>query len=576
MRYLIERIKERVINSVEGAGLKSPEVEVPPEHIKAIFAVPCFKYAKALKKPPAEIARDVVEKISVSFADGLEFFERVEAEGPYINFYADWNAVASRLFHEILEKRDSYGKDDLGTGKRILIDMSSPNIAKPMSVGHLRSTIIGDSLARIFSFLGYEVIRDNHLGDWGTQFGKLLCAYKLWGKKDEIEREGVKALLDLYVRFHQEAEKNPELEEKAREEFSKLEKGDDENRKLWKWFIDISINEFKRIYQLLGVDFELWLGESFYIPMCDDVVRDALEKGIAEIDESGAVVVKLEKYGLPNLIIRKSDESTLYSTRDLATIRYRVEKFDPWKILYVVGSEQRLYFQQVFRVAELLGYATHERLVHVDFGLVRLPEGKMSTRKGRVVFLEDVINEAIERAKKIVVERNPEIQGKDLEEIARKVGIAAIKFADLSQNRVKEVVFEWDKMISFEGDTGPYLQYTYVRAKSIMEKAQQNEVGKAAKLKNVILTEEVEKELVRKLLFFPAVVREASEHYEPHRIASQLLEVAHMFNSFYQNVPVLKAEREELRHSRLKLVESTSIIIKTGLELLGIEVMERM
>ncbi len=573
MNYVIEEIRNTIMKLVEDAGLKNPEIEIPPEHVKAIFAVPCFKYAKEFRKSPQNIAEDAVSQIKDAKS---EIFDEIGAEGGYINFYVDWNVLACKLLKEIEECKDSYGSSNVGNGKKIIVDMSSPNIAKPMSVGHLRSTIIGDAIARIFSFLGYEVIKDNHLGDWGTQFGKLLYAYKTWGKKEEVEKGGVKALLELYVKFHREAESDPELEERAREEFAKLEKGDKENRKLWEWFVEISLNEFKRIYALLGVEFDLWLGESFYVGMCGDVINDALEKGIAKQDESGAVVVELEKYGLPNLVIRKSDESTLYSTRDLAAIKYRMSELNPYKILYVVGGEQKLYFQQVFKAAELLGYASHDKLVHVDFGLVRLPEGKMSTRKGRVIFLEDVIKEAIERAKKIILEKNPEIKGKELENIAKKVGVAAIKFADLSQNRIKDVVFDWDKMISFEGDTGPYLQYTYVRAKSILEKAGGELCERARKLESVVLESEVEKNIVKRLLFFPEVIKEAAIHYEPHRIASYLIELAHDFNSFYQNIPVLKAESEDVLLSRLKLVEAVSIIIKTGLGLLGIEVMEKM
>ena len=573
-KYLYDRILEEARKLLDEAGLENADIEKPPEHIKAFLAVPCFRFAKDMKKAPQEIALEKSEKIAGKLGE-QSYFSEVKAEGSYINFYLNWTKVASEIIKEIEEHRDAYGRRNLGGKKRIVVDMSSPNIAKPMSVAHLRSTIIGDSIARIYEFIGYEVIKDNHLGDWGTQFGKLLYAFKHWGDSKKVNREGTRALLEVYVKFHKEAEKNPELEEKGREEFSKLEKGKKKKKKLWEWFVSISKKEFEEIYDMLGVNFDYWLGESFYVEMCDDVIELALKRKIAEVGEQGEVVVKLDKYGLPNLLIRKSDESTLYATRDLATIRYRMEKFKPFRIIYVVGSEQRLYFRQVFKTAELLGFCKEEALKHVYFGLMKLPEGKLSTRKGRVVLLQDVFQKTVDKAFEIITQKNPKLKNK--EEVAKKVAVAAMKFADLSQNRVKDFLFDWDKFVSFEGDTGPYLQYTYARAKSIIRKAEEMniDISGADITAGQAPQNDAELEILEMLIRFPTVIMEAAKHHEPHRIAEYLIELAHKFNSFYQRLPVLKAE-EKIRDLRLHMVECVSQVIKNGLMLLGIEVIEEM
>ncbi len=450
-KYVYDKIVEEAKNLLSRVGLEDAEIERPPEHISAFLAAPCFKHAKKIKKPPQEIASKKSSEIKMMLTKE-SFFSDVRGEAGYINFYPNWAKFVGEVLKQIDEMKDRYGEHEIGKNQRIIIDMSSPNIAKPMSVAHLRSTIIGDALARILRFLGYDAIRDNHLGDWGTQFGKLIYAFKKWGDSKKIEENGTRALLELYVKFHKEAEKNPDLENAAREEFAKLERGDKENQKLWEWFVSVSKKEFKKIYDILGVEFEYWLGESFYVNLCDKVIADALKKGVAKEGEHGEIVVNLEEYGLPNLIIRKSDESTLYATRDLATIYYRVREFSPVNILYVVGSEQKLYFQQIFKIAELLGYCSADRLKHIDFGLMYLPEGKLSTRKGRVIFLEDVFQKTYEKALKIIDEKNPALKNK--EEVAKKVAVSAIKFADLSQNRTKDFVFDWERGGGGEGEEG--------------------------------------------------------------------------------------------------------------------------
>ncbi len=572
-RYLYERILEEVKLLLNKVGFEDAEVEEPPKHIDAFLSVPCFKLAKRMKRPPQRIALDMAERINANLKKS-KYISSAEAVAGYINFFPNWERVASEVIREVNDAGEFYGSNELGRNKRVVVDMSSPNIAKPMLVSHLRSTIIGDAISRIYSFLGYDVIKDNHLGDWGTQFGKLLYAFKSWGKKELVKKKGTEYLLELYVRFHREAEKNPDLEQKAREEFARLERGDEENKKLWKWFVEISKREFKEIYDALGVEFDHWLGESFYVDMCDEVVEQALKKGLAEVGKEGEVVVKLEKYGLPNLLIRKSDESTLYATRDLATIKYRVAKFKPHRIIYVVGSEQKLYFRQIFKTAELLGYCKTDMLEHVDFGLMKLPEGKLSTRKGRAILLQEVLQKTGKKSLEIVTEKNPKLRNK--ENVAKKVAVAAIKFADLSQNRVKDFLFDWDKFVSFEGDTGPYLQYTYARARSILRKAEEG--GIKAKMEaepGSMLGEDIELKIIEALIKFPAVIIDAAKHSEPHRIAEYLLELAHRFNAFYQSVPVLKAETD-VRSSRLLLVKQVAQVIKNGLTLLGIPVVDEM
>ncbi len=563
---IIDEIKKNIAKSFNSLNFKINEKEVciNPEDIDAELSVKLFKLSKEHNKNIQELGKFLETSLSK-----IKYIKKIKFMNGYLNFHIDWNALFLDLNLEVkkIEKKGI----KIGNDKKIIIDFSSPNIAKPMSVAHLRSTIIGDSLARIMEKLGYYVIRDNHLGDWGTQFGKLILAYKMWGNKTEVEKNGVYALFQLYVKFHEESEKNKDLEKMAREEFKKLEEGDEENLKLWKWFVKVSKNEFMKIYDLLNVKFDLWLGESFYVEDAKKLVEFALEKEIA-VRDKGAVVIPLKDYGLPNLIIQKSDESTLYATRDLACIKYRIEKFKPEKIVYVVGSEQKLYFKQLFKAAELLGIKKCD-LIHVDFGLLRLPEGKLSTRKGRVIFLEDVINKSIEEAKKIILKKGKINDKIKIHEYSKKIGISAIKFADLSKNRRTDVIFDFKKMLDFDGDTAPYLQYTYVRALSVLKKAK--DVDKKRMGVNYE-PNELEKIILRTLLAFPEILIKANKYYEPHRIAEHLLKISRYFNSFYQKYPIIGEKNLNARFFRIKLTEAVMNSIYLGLDLLGIDVLEEM
>ena len=564
----IREIKSQIAEAVSSAsGLDSgqiiPLLERPPEGIGADFALPCFTLARTLRKDPRLIAMDLGRAIKPS---GL--IREAKPAGAYLNFSVDWNAVAAGLLPAII-RNSRYGSSRLGEGKAVLVDFSSPNIAKPMSVGHLRSTTIGDSLCRMHRFLGYRVIGDNHLGDWGTQFGKMIVAYRRWGHPDKLEKNPVEELLRLYVKFHGDAEVDPKLEDEARLAFKRLEDGDRESLDLWKRFSELSVREFEKVYRLLGVRFDLQQGESFYDRMAKDVISEAIRKGVAKWSQHALVI---DTGGEIPLIIRKSDEATLYSTRDLAAINYRVRKFALERILYVVGSEQKSYLEHVFRAAERLGYVKPGKgLVHVQFGMMSLPEGKMSTRKGRVVLLEHVISEVVDLADKTIMIKNPELKGR--KKVAQEVGIGALKYADLSRDRIKDVRFDWDEILSFEGDTGPYVQYTHARACSILRKGKIKAPPK--RMDAGLLKGAKEALIIRKLAEFPETVARAAEDCKPHHIANYVYSLATLFNEFYQSVPVLKARKAE-REARVALVFSVRNVLKSGLSLLGIEAPEEM
>jgi len=561
------------------------EIITPPAGVEADLASPLFGLAKAHGRNPLQFAEEIERAASIVGSP----FARVQAQRGYLNFFIDWPAFSTSVFADFAASGDNYGRSEAGDGKTIVIDYSSPNIAKPFSIGHLRSTVIGQSLYNILSYVGYKVVGDNHLGDWGTQFGKLMAAYKRWSDTVTMEATPIKAMLELYVRFHNEAKTNPELERDGRDWFRKLEEGDAEAISLWTWFRELSVREFDRIYTMLGVKFDCVLGESFYNDRLADVVAKAFEKGIAEwapalvSQKSGAIdepikeeekvaLVRLAAYGIPTpLLLQKSDGTSLYATRDIAAIAHRMRTWKPAQVLYVVGGEQKLYFQQCFKVFELLGYDA--KCVHVWFGLIRLPEGRMSTREGRVVFLEDVLREAVERAHTVIQDRDMTPDMKD--QVARMVGIGAVKYADLSQDRTKDVVFDWNRMLSLGGDSAPYIQYAHTRAVSILRKAG----AEALDLQSVVpgqLVDETERHLVKTLARFPEVVELAAADYAPHRVASYLFELAQGFNRFYREVPVLKAEEGSLVATRLKLVDFVRIVIRNGMALLGIECPESM
>ncbi len=547
----------------------------------ADLAVPMFRLAKQAQTNPFGLA----EKLAASVPLAESPFRAVSALRGYLNFRFDPARLAQGVVADFDRDPTRYGSSNGGTGRTIVIDYSSPNVAKPFSVGHLRSTIIGQALKNIFEYSGYRVIGDNHLGDWGTQFGKLLCAYRLWGDETELKRNPTQHLFELYVRFHDQVRIEPDLALKARLWFRRLETGEEEARTLWQRFVQLSTAEFNRIYELLGVKFDTMLGESFYADRLNEVVQRAIDRGVARRETpmqavAGAgeevapgetvVVIPLDSAGIATpLFLQKSDGTSLYATREIATAEYRIRTWQPEKILYVVGNEQELYFRQFAAALRLLGHDVP--CVHVNFGLIRLPEGRMSTREGRVVLLQDVIAESIRRAEAVLADRD--LSSVEKQAIARAVGIGAIKYADLSQTRTKEVVFDWDRMLALDGDSAPYLQYAYTRTCSILRKAAANATTEAD---GSLLTRPEEQAVLRQIARFPDAVAAAAETYEPHRIAHRLYRLAQDFSAFYDRVPVIKAETAGLAAARLKLVAMTGSVIRIGLHLLGIETPERM
>ena len=462
-------MKNKIIDLIEPnvEGLSREDIasliEIPPKPELGDFAFPCFRLAKTMRKAPQVIAQDICDAIG-----SVDFLEEIKVQGAYLNFYINKDIFVKSMVESA--KAENFGGSDIGDGQTICIDYSSPNVAKNFHVGHLRTTIIGNSLYKIYSKLGYNVVRINHLGDWGTQFGKLIVAYKAWGNEDAVKKDGVAELMRLYVRFHDEAEKNPELNDEARAWFTKMEHGDEEALKIWQWFKDISLIEYKRTYELLGVDFDYYLGESFYRDKTEDVVTRLTNANLLSESE-GAKIVNLEDYDMAPCLILKNDGSSIYATRDLAAIFYRKETYKFSKCLYVTGQEQKLHFAQVFKVVELLGNDwARDQLVHIPYGLVSLEGAKLSTRSGNVIYAEDILLEAITKIRAIIEEKNPNIPDKD--ETAKKIGVGAVIFNDLYNQRIKDVSFKWEKLLNFDGETGPYVQYTYARCASILRKVE--------------------------------------------------------------------------------------------------------
>lgn len=536
-------------------------LEVPPNLELGDYSFPCFTLAKKFRKSPIAIANELSEKIAEN-----KMFENIKVVNGYVNFFLDKGYLASLLIPSILKEGKDYGKSSEGNGKTVVLDFSSPNIAKPFSVAHLRSTVIGHSLARIWEHLGYKSERINHLGDWGTQFGKVIVAYKLWGEEESSYPKGsIRHLLELYVRFHQEADENPKLDDDARLWFKKLEDGDQEAYSLWNQFRETSLESLKEVYDLMGVTFDHYTGESFY----NDLISDAVKKIEPFIESSeGAEIVPLGD-DLPPFLVRKSDGATLYGTRDLTAAIYRHETFNFERALYVVGGEQSLHFKQVFLVLKKLGYDWADRCEHVPFGLMRFGDMKLSTRQGNVIFLEDVLNKAIELTQEIIEEKNPTLENKD--EIARQIGVGAVIFNDLRNNRIKDINFEWDELLNFQGDTGPYVQYTHARACSLLARSK----VELASANLELLKEEEEKILITSLERFSEVVSLAARSNEPSTVARYLISLARDFNKFYQTHRILDAE-EEVSKARLMLVDAVRVVLSTGLYLLGLESPEKM
>ena len=539
-------------------------IEVPPNKEMGDYAFPCFKLAKVFRKSPNMIAADLAESIE---AKGE--ISKVIPLGGYVNFFVNKSQLAESVIKDVLTKKENYGHSDLGQDKAVVIDFSSPNIAKPFHIGHIRTTVIGNALYKIYDSQGYNVVRVNHLGDYGTQFGKLIVAFKLWGNKEAVEANPIPELLKLYIQFHDEAEKHPEMEDEARAWFTKLENGDKEAKELWQWFRDESLKEFARVYDLLDIEFDSYNGESFYSDKMDRVIDIIKDKGLLQ-ESQGTNIVDLEEYNMPPALITKNDGSTLYMTRDLAAALYRKENYDFEKCIYVVGSQQSLHFQQLFKVLELVGFEWAKDMVHVPFGMVALEEGTMSTRKGRVVFLEDVLKQAIEKTKETMLAKNP--NALNVDEIAKQVGVGAVVFQELSNSRIKDYTFSWSRTLSFEGETGPYVQYTHARCCAVLRKANE-EVS--TDINYELLSDGDAAEVLKVIGSFNKSIVSAMRRNEPHIVTRFVLDLAQAFNKFYHDNPIL-VEDEELRKARLALVAATRQTLENGLNILGMHAPERM
>ena len=558
-----------MIDGLETSDIREM-IEIPPDSSMGDFAFPCFRLAKTMRKAPQMIAAELAEKLT-----GNEAFSKVENVNAYVNFFMNKAEVAGATVDAVIKAGASYGGSDRGKGKTVCIDYSSPNIAKPFHIGHIRSTVIGNSLYKIFDSLGYNVVRINHLGDYGTQFGKMIVAYRKWGSKEEVEAEPIKSLLKYYVKFHEEAEKDPALEDEARHTFTLLENGAEEETALWQWFRDESLKEFNYVYDLLGITFDSYAGESFYSDKMDRVVDILESKGLLK-DSDGTQIVDLSEYNMTPALIKKKDGSTLYITRDLAAVLYRKETYDFDKCIYVVASQQNLHFQQLFKIVSLMGFDWADKCVHVPFGMVSLEDGTMSTRKGKVVFLLDVLTKAIEKTKEVIAEKN--VAEEDIDQTAKDVGIGAVMFQELSNNRIKDYVFSWDKVLNFEGETGPYVQYTHARACSVLRNAGASAeavLNGTAKPDMKYITGEAAYELVKAIASFPEVVQDAAAKYEPSVVTRHIIDVAQFFNKFYHDEHIL-VDNEEEKQAKLALVYAAKQTIANGLALLGIAAPERM
>ncbi len=555
--------KKYIASKIKAEGLSEEEVAsaiaLPPNSDMGDYALPCFKFAKVMRKSPALIAQDIANSFPAD-----DVIERAEAVNGYVNFTINKGALAREVIDEVLASGDKYGSSTEGAGKTICIDYSSVNIAKPFHIGHLSTTAIGGALYKIFNFLGYKAVGINHLGDYGTQFGKLICAYKHWGNREEVQAGGIHAINDLYVRFNSEA--TEEMEQEAREYFRLIESGDKEANELFDWFKDLTLEYVKGIYKKLNVTFDSYAGERFYTDKMGPVIEELRQKGLLK-ESNGAQIVDLEPYGMPPCLILRSDGASLYATRDLAAAIYRKKTYDFYKCLYVVAYQQNLHFKQFFKVLELMGKEWAKDLVHVAYGMVSLEDGAMSTRKGKVVWLEDVIARCEEKAYAIISEKNPELENK--EDVAEKVGVGAVIFGALYNNKIKDIVFSYDKVLSFEGETSVYVQYTCARANSVLEKGGVPSEYVVADL----LPEEAE--VVKAIAAFPQAVKDAAEKYEPSVVARFAVDLAQKFNKFYFDCKILIAEGDK-KNFRLALTAAALTALKNALTLLGIGVPDKM
>lgn len=565
-------LKLEIANSIAAAcGVAVDEIaaaiEVPANSDMGDYAYPCFKLAKVLRKAPPLIAQEIGEKLQLPVG-----ISEMKIVGAYINFFMDKPFYAKQVLQSVLEQGAHYGKSEKGTGKTIVIDYSSPNIAKPFHVGHLRSTVIGNALYQIHRALGYHCVGINHLGDWGTQFGKLIVAYKKWGSQEAVEKDGIQELMRIYVKFHDEAANEPALEDEARLWFVKMQDGDTEALTLWKWFYDISIREFERVYDMLGVKFDAYTGESFYNDKMAPVVEELEQKGLL-VESEGAKIVDLSEENMPPCLIIRKDGGTLYATRDITAALYRKKTYDFDKCIYLTALDQNLHFAQWFAVIHKMGYDWYQDLIHVPFGLVSLESGKLSTRHGNVVLMEELLHQAIAETQKIIEEKNPSLP--DKETVAQKVGIGAVIFNDLYNTRIKDVVFSWERMLNFDGETGPYVQYTHARACSILKKVPDCKTEDLQTASFAKLDDEATLQVCKLLEAFPSKIEDAAAKLEPYLLTRHLVAIAQAFNKFYHDNPILNSA-DDVRFARLAVVLAVKTVLSSGLALLGIESPEQM
>ncbi len=555
--------KKYISQSIKIEGVSEDEIysliALPPNSQMGDYTLPCFKFAKLLRKSPVQIAIDLAQSYVCD-----DVIASAQALNGYLNFKVNKQGLTSATLLDVLEKGEKYGSSDIGEGKTVCIDYSSVNIAKPFHIGHLSTTVLGSALYKIFGFLGYSTVGINHLGDYGTQFGKLICAYKHWGNREEVQKGGIFAINELYVRFNKEA--TPEMEAEAREYFRLIEDGDREANELFEWFKTLTLTYVKGIYEMLDVHFDSYNGERFYTDKMQPIIDELQEKGLL-VESEGAKIVNLEPYGMPPCLILRSDGASLYATRDLAAATYRKNTYNFDKCLYVVAYQQNLHFKQFFKVLELMDKEWAKDLVHVAYGMVSLEDGAMSTRNGKVIWLEDVINKCIEKAYAVINEKNPNLE--DKEEIARKVGVGAVIFGALYNNKIKDIVFSYDKVLSFEGETGVYVQYTCARANSVLQKA--GTIGEY----DVLEPNEQEFEVIKALASFPDIVKDAAKNYEPCYVARYAVDLAQKFNKFYFDCKILQAE-EQTKNFRLVITKATLTTLKNALALLGIQAPEKM
>ena len=552
----------------ETEGLPGPEelrglLAVPPDPALGDYAFPCFRLARPLRSAPPKIAE------ALCAAWQRDDVASVQPVNGYMNFFLNRANFAAGIMAELQEQKDRFGASDEGNGKTVCLDYSSINIAKRFHIGHLSTTMIGHSLKRIYDFLGYSTVGINHLGDWGTQFGKMICAYKKWGSREEVEQGGVDALTDLYVRFHEAAEKDPALEDEGRAWFKRIEDGDPEAMEIFTWFKELTLKDAARVYDLLGVTFDSYAGESFYIDKMEPVIQDLRDKGLLTLSE-GAQVVDLSEDNMPPCIIIKKDGTTIYATRDITAAIYRQNTYHFDKCLYVVAYQQDLHFRQVFRVLEKMGFPWAKDCVHVSFGMVSFEGEALSTRKGNVVHLDDLLNQSIEKALDIIRTKSPDLENK--EEVARQVGIGAVIYTDLSNNRIKDIDFRWEQALNFDGESGPYVQYTHARCCSVLRKAQDLS---AAEPDWSCLTDDEAQALLRLISRFPDVIREAAAKYEPSMITRAVTDIAQAFNKYYYEHRILDGDPAQAA-ARVAMTDAVRQVIKTGLWLIGIEAPERM